>query len=153
MFKQQDAGSAAWLAIPFVLVLAAAAAGPVRAAPYTAKVVQEEVILRSGTADSYYKVGTLEKGAEVTVTDTVLDWYAIVPPEGVDSFISQGYVDARGDGSTGVVNHADSPVSAANLEGGAGLSYAVQVQLAAGRAAFTGSSRRPRPACTPRRTR
>jgi uncharacterized protein YgiM (DUF1202 family) len=111
-----------------VLSPQAHAAEPV---PFTATANDAQVKLRSGSNHTYYVVGTLKQGQRVTVEEVYFGWFKIEPPEGVYSYISRGYVDAKNDGSVGVVNAEDVEVTAGNTKG-PGLSYAVQLSLEQG---------------------
>lgn len=88
--------------------------------PFTGVVVQNQTDVRAGAADRYYRVGELDKGRLVRVDEVIVGWYKIVPPEGFNSYISKAFVDAQGDGSTGVVNTDRSKVYAADINGPAG---------------------------------
>lgn len=96
--------------------------------PYTGVVIQNQTDVRAGAANSYYRVGELDKGTPVEVVEVIVGWYKIVPPDGVYSYISKAFVDAKGDGSTGVVNTDRSKVFAADVNGPAG-SYRIQAIL------------------------
>jgi len=117
------------------LMLAAAAlwlaAAPATAqdVPFTAVVYEDEVTIRSGAGRAYYSVGTLEKGERVVVEELFHGWNKIKPPEGVYSYISKAYVNAEGDGSTGVVNRDRAEVKAANVKGPGTLSYRIIKEL------------------------
>lgn len=99
--------------------------------PFTGVVIQNQTDVRAGAADRYYRVGELNKGQLVQVDEVIAGWNKIVPPEGFHSYISKAFVDAKGDGSTGVVNSDRSKVYAADINGPAG-SYRVQAILNAG---------------------
>ncbi len=96
--------------------------------PFTGVVNQNQTDVRAGAADSFYRVGELKKGRLVRVDEVIVGWYKIVPPEGVHSYISKAFVDAKGDGSVGVVNTDRSEAKAADLNGPAG-SYRTQAIL------------------------
>jgi hypothetical protein len=96
--------------------------------PFTGVVIQNQTDVRAGAADRYYRVGELDKGQLVRVDEVIAGWNKIVPPEGFCSYISKAFVDAKGDGSTGVVNTDRSKVYAADMNGPAG-SYRVQAIL------------------------
>lgn len=99
--------------------------------PFTGVVIQNQTDVRAGAADRYYRVGELNKGQLVQVDEVIAGWNKIVPPEGFHSYISKAFVDAKGDGSTGVVNSDRSKVYAADVNGPAG-SYRVQAILNSG---------------------
>jgi hypothetical protein len=96
--------------------------------PYTGVVNQNQTDVRAGAADRYYRVGELGKGTVVEVDEVIVGWYKIVPPQGFHSYISKAFVDASGDGTSGVVNTDRSKVYAADVNGPAG-SYRVQAIL------------------------
>jgi outer membrane biosynthesis protein TonB len=96
--------------------------------PFTGVVNQNQTDVRAGAADRYYRVGELDKGQLVRVDEVIVGWYKITPPKGVYSFISKAFVDAKGDGSVGVVNTDRSKAYAADINGPAG-SYRVQAIL------------------------
>jgi len=107
----------------------AAAPAPAQDVPFTAVVHEDEVTIRSGAGRAYYSVGTLEKGDKVVVEELFHGWNKIRPPEGVYSYISKAYVNAEGDGSTGVVNRDRAEVKAANVKGPGTLSYRIIKEL------------------------
>jgi hypothetical protein len=96
--------------------------------PYTGVVIQNQTDARAGAADRFYRVGELNKGQLVRVEEVIVGWYKIVPPQGIYSYISKAFVDAQGDGSSGVVNTDRSKAYAADINGPAG-SYRVQAIL------------------------
>jgi len=114
--------------LALALTVAAAPAPAAERPPFEAEAVRDAVTLRAGSRPSYYKVGTLSKGERVTVQEIYFGWYKIKPPEGVHSYVSRGYVDAKNDGSVGIVNSEDVDVTAANIKGPS-LSYADQLVL------------------------
>lgn len=96
--------------------------------PFTGIVNQSQTDVRAGAADRFYRVGELDRGQLVKVNEVISGWNKVVPPQGVYSYISKAFVDAKGDGSVGVVNTDASKVYAADVNGPAG-SYRVQVLL------------------------
>ena len=96
--------------------------------PFTGVVSQNQTDVRAGAADRFYRVGELNKGRFVQIDEVISGWNKVVPPKGVFSYISKAFVDAKGDGSAGVVNTDASKVYAADVNGPAG-SYRVQVLL------------------------
>ncbi len=96
--------------------------------PFTGVVIQNQTDVRAGGNDRFYRVGELNKGQLVQVDEVIVGWYKIVPPEGFYSYISKAFVDAKNDGTVGVVNADRSRVYAADVNGPAG-SYRVQVIL------------------------
>jgi len=120
----------AWFITLIVLACTAGFTGSARAqeVPYTGVVKQNQTDVRSGAADSFYRVGELNKGQLVQVDEVIVGWYKIVPPDGIHSYISKAFVDAKGDGSVGVVNADRTEVKAADINGPAG-SYRTQAIL------------------------
>lgn len=96
--------------------------------PFEAVVTDEAVDVRAGPGRAYYVVDQLERGDRVRVVQTLYDWSKIEAPESSFSYISQAFVNARGDGSTGVVNSDRQEVKAGSLQG-PGISYKTQVVL------------------------
>jgi hypothetical protein len=96
--------------------------------PFTGVVNQSQTEVRAGAANRYYRVGELNKGQLVRVEEVIVGWYKIVPPEGIHSYISKAFVDAKGDGSAGVVNSDRTEARAADING-PGNSYRVQAIL------------------------
>ena len=113
---------AALLAAPFAQRAAA------QQVPFTGVVVEDDVTVRAGAGRAYYKVGELAKGTSVRVEEVIFGWNRIAAPDGVFSYISKAFVDARGDGQVGVVNSNRIEVTAANVQG-PGQSYRGQVVL------------------------
>jgi len=120
----------AWFTAVIAVVCCACLSGTARAqeVPFTGVVNQNQTDVRAGAADRYYRVGELNKGQLVQVDEVIVGWYKIVPPEGIHSYISKAFVDAKGDGSTGEVNTDRSKAYAADVNGPAG-SYRVQAIL------------------------
>lgn len=126
-----------WCAYGFGLmaVLAAlpwAGAADAQEVPFTGVVMEDEVTIRSGAGRAYYSVGTLERGDVVVVEEVFHGWNKIKPPDGVYSYVSKAYVNAEGDGQTGVVNRDRAEVKAANVKGPGTLSYRVIKELSRG---------------------
>ncbi len=116
-----------WLA-PALLLAVGFGQAAAQEVPFTGIVTQSQTDVRAGAADRFYRVGELDKGQLVQVHEVLSGWNKIVPPKGVFSYISKAFVDAKGDGSAGVVNTDASKVTAADLNGPAG-SYRPQVLL------------------------
>ncbi len=119
---------------PLVVVLTLLFLAPLargQEVPFAAVVVENEVVIHSGAGRAYYSVGTLKKGDVVQVEEVFHHWHKIVPPKGVYSYISKGFVNAQGDGSKGVVNRDRAEVKAANVRGPA-QSYRGQTELSEG---------------------
>ena len=96
--------------------------------PFTGVVVDDRVEVRAGPGRAYYVVGELEQGDRVRVEQVLFGWNKIVAPDSTYSYISQAFVNAQGDGSTGVVNADRREVKAGALNG-PGLSYKTQAVL------------------------
>lgn len=96
--------------------------------PFNAVVTDEKVEVRAGPGRAYYVVDTLERGDRVRVVQTLYDWSKIEAPASSFSYISQAFVNARGDGSVGVVNTDRQEVKAGSLQG-PGVSYKTQAML------------------------
>lgn len=112
------------LAILIATVSHAQSAGEKAAESYVAEVIAAGDIYAGG-GRKYYTVGRVEAGQRVVVRGELFQWYNIVPPAGVYSYMTKGYVDATGDGRRGVVNRAHSDFTAASLDG-PGVSYVRQ---------------------------
>ncbi len=96
--------------------------------PFEGVVVQDDVQVRCGAGMRYYVVGSVPKGAKVRVDEVFYGWNKIVPPEGVFSYISKAFVDAKGDGKVGEVTADGQEVKAASLQA-PGESWRVQAVL------------------------
>jgi len=99
----------------------AAQSAPVKEAPaqqpYYGVLNDDNVYIRSGPSDErYYATEKLNKGAKITVVETVLvqkeEWLKIIPPEGSFSYVAKAHVDKRGDGSVGRVTRPNLNVRA-----------------------------------------
>lgn len=101
----------------------ATAQAPQPAFPFEAKVIENTVMVRSGAGRAYYEVGQLQRGDFVTVEDELFGWYKIECPAGVFCFVDRKNVDARGDGSLGIVNTDATAVNAAHATKGPADSY------------------------------
>lgn len=85
--------------------------------PFPAEVIEDSVSVRAGVGTTYYVVKKLKKGDIVTVDEKIYQWYKIVPPAGVHSYVSKAFVDAKGDGKVGVVNKTPCEVFTASVNG------------------------------------
>ena len=85
--------------------------------PFPAEVVEDAALVRSGAGTTYYVVKKLKKGDLVTVDHKIYQWYKIVPPPGVYSYVSKAFVDAKGDGKVGVVNKTPAQIFTASVNG------------------------------------
>jgi hypothetical protein len=94
-------------------------------------VEEDNVEVRAGAGRAYYLVGTLRKGQRVQVDKIIFGWPQIAAPEGTYSYVSKAFVDAKGDGKTGVVNADRTGVRAAATTGPVD-SYRQQVYLSRG---------------------
>ena len=91
-------------------------------------VVEDDVKARAGSGRTFYIVGSVPKDTKVQVEDVLFGWNKIAAPQGMFSYISKAFVDAKGDGKTGQVNRDRAPVTAASLDG-PGDSYRQQLEL------------------------
>lgn len=99
--------------------------------PFTGIVDQDNVEVRAGAGRTFYVVGTLRSGQKVQVDKIIFGWHQIVAPDGTYSYVSKAFVDAKGDGKSGVVNADRTAVKAAATTG-PGDSYRRQVDLMRG---------------------
>ena len=99
---------------------------------YQAEIIENRVLIRSGAGRAYYEVGQLRRGDTVTVQNELFGWYRITPPQDVFCFIERKNVDAKNDGSRGVVNTDDTNVMAAHVGGGPADSYRTLLKLGRG---------------------
>ena len=100
--------------------------------PFEAQVIENIVMVRSGAGRAYYEVGQLQRGDRVVVADELFGWYKIECPAGVFCFVDRKNVDAKGDGSRGVVNTDATAVNAAHATKGPADSYRKLDDLNAG---------------------
>jgi uncharacterized protein YgiM (DUF1202 family) len=82
----------------------------------------------AGGGKQFYTVGKVEAGQRVVVRGELFQWYRIVPPAGVYSYVTKSLVDATGDGRRGVVNRPRAEVTSASIDG-PGVSYSRQAFL------------------------
>ncbi len=108
------------------------AAASAQEVPFVGVVVEDDVKARAGQGREYYVVGDVPRGTLVEVHEVVYGWYKISPPQGVHSYVSKGFVRARGDGTTGVVTGDNAWVRAAGVDRAPHLSYQKQLLLADG---------------------
>lgn len=99
--------------------------------PFPAAVIEDIALVRSGAGVSHYVVKKLKKGQIVTVDAKIFQWYKIVPPQGVHSYVSKAFVDAKGNGKIGVVNKTPCQTYTASLTG-VGDSYRPAYKLLKG---------------------
>lgn len=102
-------------------------------APFIGVVTEDKVEVRSGAGRAYYVVGELKKGDMARVEKVLFNqtWYQIRVPQGVNSYVSKVFVNAKGDGETGTINQDRTEFKAASLRG-PGESYRVQGTLSKG---------------------
>lgn len=115
-----------------VVLLLFAAPLPVRAErefPYTANVVAEEAVFRSGPGEEYYGSGKLPRGAAVEVYRVEGGWLGIRPPEGSFSWVAARDIELTGDGLAEVTADAAFAAVGSTLEAARDVR---QVQLARG---------------------
>lgn len=96
---------------------------------YEGVVVMDATPIRSGAGRAYYEVGTLNEGDVVNVEDELFGWYKVRATEGVYSYVDRKNVDAKGDGSWGLVNTDRTMVNAAHAKKGPADSYRSQGDL------------------------
>lgn len=121
-----------WTLAFLPVVIDAAGQEPNRPAISQGEVIANDVYVRSGPSLNHYPVCKLNAGDRVTIVGDTCDWYEILPPEGVFSFISGDYVDTAG-GTTGVVNGNNVRVRAGStLPDFSKLKYTVQTRLSKG---------------------
>jgi hypothetical protein len=120
------------LALSLWLSAGTNAAAQAPAESFNARIIDNTVQVRSGAGRAYYEVGTLQRGERVVVEDELFGWYKVQTPEGVFCFVDRKNVDAKGDGSRGVVNTDGTPVNAAHASKGPADSYRNLLKLNAG---------------------
>jgi len=121
-----------WALAFLPVVIDATGQEPTRPAISQGEVIGNDVYVRSGPSLNHYPVYKLNAGDRLTIVGDTGDWYEIVPPEGVFSFISGDYVDTAG-GTTGVVNGNNVRVRAGStLPDFSKLKYTIQMQLPKG---------------------
>ncbi len=125
-----------WIRRPVIcgamaLVAAIAAVATAQDVPFVGVVEQDNVEVRAGAGRAYYLVGTLRKGQKVQVDKIIFGWPQIVAPDGTYSFVSKAFIDAKGDGKSGIVNTDRTAVKAAAITG-SNDSYRQQVYLMKG---------------------
>ncbi|MCO6437189.1 MAG: SH3 domain-containing protein [Phycisphaerae bacterium] len=94
---------AAWGLVLFSAGAFAQTNPPAPTSPVAGEVTGNDVYVRSGPSSNYYPVSKLNAGDRVTVIGQTGEWYEIVPPSNVFSWISAEYVDTP-DNVHGVVN-------------------------------------------------
>lgn len=90
----------AFAIIPFLIstLTGQFAAAQIKSFPYEAKVVVDEVFIRSGAGDSYYPTQKLSRESVVTVhRHDPGGWYMIDPPQGSFSWIPERFVKRLND--------------------------------------------------------
>ncbi|MCA9062095.1 MAG: hypothetical protein KDA96_03525 [Planctomycetaceae bacterium] len=91
--------------------------------PYDARVVSDEVFIRSGGGESFYPTQRLTRDARITVfRHDPGGWYMITPPEGAFSWIPARYVQ-RVSETEGVVQNVDEKGREANTPVFAGSDF------------------------------
>lgn len=126
------AGMPSRVVLGAMALVAAATWTMAQEAPFTGVVVEDSVQARAGAGRAFYPVGELKRGQVVTVRSVLYGWYEVDAPQGVFSYISKAFVDASGDGTSGLVNSDNARIKAASLEGLPHQSYQVQLALAKG---------------------
>jgi len=78
--------------------------------PYAARITGDQVNVRSGPAQVYYPVTTLDRGERIIVLEEMFGWAKIKPTKGSFSYIAKEFVDRADapaqDGSPAPVNDA-----------------------------------------------
>lgn len=97
--------------------------------PYAARVVGDDVYVRSGPDQNYYAVGKASRGQKVEVFGDQYGWLKIKPPPHMYSLIEKNYLDVTPDGR-GVVNADHVNIRAAGDM--APQIYARQIKLSRG---------------------
>jgi hypothetical protein len=119
----------AWQLLGSALIMSVCAAqAPAQAFISTARAIEDGATVRAGAGTLFYVVGELKKDTLVKIDDKIFDWYKIVPPTGVCSYIKTKDVDLAADGRSGVINTDRATVRAANATG-PGDSYRRQLYL------------------------
>ena len=93
----------------------------------TAKAIEDAPIY-AGAGSMFYVVGKLKLGTIVKIDDRFVDWYKIVPPKGVYSYIRKTNVDLAAEGNAATVNAERAIVRAADVDGPGG-SFRRQLNL------------------------
>ncbi len=96
--------------------------------PLKAMVVQDRVEMRAGAGRTFYCVGHLSRGAQVSVDEVVFGWYKIVPPAGTYSYVPKRALRLQGDGQVGQVIDKRIAVMSGALKGPT-ESYRRQIDL------------------------
>jgi len=111
-------------------------AAPASAQEYPFEAVVEidekQVEIRSGASMGAYPVGVAKKGDRLTAHQNLYGWYQVDAPTGTHSYVEQAFVEAKGDGSVGVVTQDKTKIRAAAMNGDPGISLRTQVLLSQG---------------------
>jgi hypothetical protein len=99
--------------------------------PLKAMVVQDRVEMRAGAGRTFYCVGHLSRGAQVSVDEVVFGWYKIVPPAGTYSYVPKHALRLQGDGPVAQVIDKRLAVMSGALKGPT-ESYRRQIDLLEG---------------------
>lgn len=99
--------------------------------PLKAMVVQGRVEMRAGAGRTFYCVGHLSRGTQVSVDEVVFGWYKIVPPAGTYSYVPKRALRLQGDGQVGQVIDQRIAVMSGALKGPT-ESYRRQIDLLEG---------------------
>ncbi len=83
--------------------------------PFTGIVIDDKVEVRAGGGNTFYVVGTLQRGALVQVDEVLFGWLKIVPPAAVHSVVGRAFVNRQGAGNEGVINQDRVDVLAGNV--------------------------------------
>ncbi|MCC7407674.1 MAG: hypothetical protein IT442_06355 [Phycisphaeraceae bacterium] len=124
-----DRARRGWMTGLVVLLCVVARGATAQEVPFTGIVTEDNVKARAGAAAAFYAVGDVPRGALVQVVNVISGWSVVQPPTGVTSYISKAYVEARGDGKSGVVTTDEAWVKVAGIDKPAHLSYQTHAYL------------------------
>ncbi|MCC7205014.1 MAG: hypothetical protein IT441_08025 [Phycisphaeraceae bacterium] len=127
-----DRACRGWMTGLAVLLCVFARPAMAQEVPFTGIVTEDNVKARAGAAAAFYAVGDVPRGALVQVVNVISGWSVVQPPPGVTSYISKAYVEARGDGKSGVVTTDEAWVKVAGIDKPAHLSYQTHAYLSKG---------------------
>ena len=95
-----------WISLAFATTFTPFADAQVRQFPYEARVVVDEVYVRSAGGEKYYPTMTMPRDAKVTVRrHDPGGWYMIEPPQGSFSWVLSKYVQETGGGAGEIIEN------------------------------------------------
>ena len=95
-----------WISLAFATTFTPFVDAQVRQFPYEARVVVDEVYVRSAGGEKYYPTMTLPRDAKVTVRrHDPGGWYKIEPPQGSFSWVLAKYVQETGGGAGEIIEN------------------------------------------------